>query len=322
MAHYKIVLLLVATYVSSSTAQFGSNFGNQSPFGGQFGGQSPFGGLGGAGAPPGFGGLGGVGGLPGFPGGFNPLFGGQGFPQAFQPPQILTCIGNNEAYDQFRVTIRPESGSFPGQNPAFQFGTPRELQRQDWRISAVYLPAASVGVSSPTGTSSLHGNFFLAVTRYGRTDGQCAGLGGILQNEDLVSAGAPRGGPFQQYGNNMFGQMTPAGYIQDPIIINQGGTSYSSVIRNVAEVDLNGHGIVICLDALAQRPTTTCCTISKDSLPATERIGSTTTVPGPYSGTAIAGLGGSTYPSGTGTNTGLSTGGNTLFTGTNTGGLF
>jgi len=53
----------------------------------------------------------------------------------------------------------------------------------------------------------------------------------------------------------------------------------------------------VCLDQLCQRPTTTCCTISKDSAPATDQVG------------PIGGSGVGTFPGGSGSLlNGLSTG--------------
>uniref|UniRef100_A0A2C9M9U7 Secreted protein n=1 Tax=Biomphalaria glabrata TaxID=6526 RepID=A0A2C9M9U7_BIOGL len=252
---------------------------------------------------------------------YNPLFGGQGgFPNQFQLPQVLTCIGVNEALDHVKITLRPEPNSnYLGQNPQFQFGQPRELRRQDWRISAVYIPAGSLGAISPSGTSSLVGQFFLAITRYGRTDGNCAGLGGVLQNDDLINPSQQsRASQFQQYGNGMFGQTSfPAGFIQDPIVISQGGNVYSGVIRDLSEADLRGRGIAICLDYMCTRPTTTCCSVVKDSAPATESVGVPTTV-GPYSGNLLKGIGGSSTAIAT-ANTGT---GSTGSLGSLSGGLF
>ncbi|KAK0069737.1 hypothetical protein Bpfe_000914 [Biomphalaria pfeifferi] len=301
-----IVLLLVSSNVYLALAQFNPNqqqfgsppFDDSPPF-------SPFG--------PGTG-------SPMFPGsqtgfgspfggqGYNPLFGGQRFPQVpFQPPQVLTCIGVNEALDQVKITLRPEpNGNYLGQNQAFQFGQPRELQRQDWRLSAVYIPAGSTGAVSPAGTNSLIGQFFLAITRYGRTDGHCAGLGGILQNDDLINQGQQSRTPqYSQFGNGMFGQSSfPAGFIQDPIVISQGGNVYSGVIRSLSEADLRGRGVAICLDYLCQRPTTTCCSIVKDSAPATEMVGAPTYV-GPVSGSLINNKGTTSTGTGTGSGTGI-----------------
>ncbi|KAH9499903.1 hypothetical protein Btru_076878 [Bulinus truncatus] len=331
------VILLVALNVLVALAQWDNGGNDDSSFGpGQnsFGpGQSNFG-PGQQQFPPFWGGPQFPGSNPGFgspfggPGG--PQFGGgRGFPQQpfqpFQPPQVLTCIGVNEALDHVKITLRPEPNSnFMAQNPAFQFGSARELQRRDWRISAVYIPAGSLGAISPSGTSSLVGQFFLAITRYGRTDGSCAGLGGILQNDDLLNNGqTPRGQPYSQFNNGMFGQTSyPAGFIQDPIVISQGGNVYSGVVRDLSEIDLRGRGVAICLDYLCQRPTTTCCSIVKDTAPATESVGPPSYV-GPVSGTSIKG-----YTGGTGTavatataGAGTGTGGSSLFGGTS-GGLF
>ncbi|CAL1536138.1 unnamed protein product [Lymnaea stagnalis] len=320
MANSQFVLLLVAVCASNTWAQWPTQGGFPGGQGGFPGSQGGFpGGPGGfPGGPGGF--PGGPGGFPGGPGGFpggqgmfpgqgfNPLFGNgqQGFPQQFQPPQILTCIGTNEAQDHLKITLRPEPSSFTSQNPAFQFGQPRELNRQDWRISAVYIPAASYGAISPSGTSSLVGQFFLALTRYGRTDGNCAGLGGILQNDDLINQGQQPRGQFSQFSNGMYGQTSyPAGFIQDPIVISQGGNVYSGVVRDLSEADLRGRGVAICLDYLCQRPTTTCCSVVKDSVPATEVVGAPTI--GSYSGSALL--------SGSGAKAGTSTGGGNLFGG-------
>ncbi|KAH9499904.1 hypothetical protein Btru_076879 [Bulinus truncatus] len=328
-----IVLLLVLSNFFVALAQWGNpgqfGPGQTSPFG--TGQTSPFG----TGQNSPFGS--GLSPFPFGPGGGNPMFpgsgpafgppyggnglfgGGQGLPQqSFQPPQVLTCIGFNEALDRVKITLRPEpNGNYMGQNPAFQFGSPRELQKQDWRISAIYIPAGSTGTVSPAGTSSLLGQFYLAITRYGRTDGSCAGLGGILQNDDLINQGQTSRGAnqYSQYGNNMFGQMSfPPGFIQDPIVISQGGNVYSGVVRDLSEADLRGRGVAICLDQLCMKPTTTCCSVVKDSMPATETVGLPSYV-GPYSGIKLS--------SGTSTGTGVSTGtGTGVSTGTGTGTSF
>lgn len=72
---------------------------------------------------------------------------------------------------------KPQNSNFPFP----PMNQRRETQTETWRITALYAPAGSSGHANPPGTTSLVGQFFMAVTRNGRTDGSCSGLGGILQ---------------------------------------------------------------------------------------------------------------------------------------------
>ncbi|KAL8613204.1 hypothetical protein ACOMHN_043013 [Nucella lapillus] len=210
-------------------------------------------------------------------------------------PNLLTCIGAdaNDLQSQIRLTIHPmDIGRSPlgplgfgGMGGALGGQSPNSAR--DWTVNGMLLPSQVVQKA---------GSYQMAVFKGGRTFGECksTALGEVLNAPNGGQMGymghmgpmGPMGlggSPFSHLGMggfnplaSMMGQMNQqqgSGMISNPAIIGQGNTVYSGMIRQVSRNQLVGRSVAACqsiqngrcLGAIAY-----CCTITRDSIPATE----------------------------------------------------